>query len=50
MKRTQILNKPVYLNLSILEMSKTVIYVFWYNNVKLWGKKQDYVTRIHTVL
>ena len=45
MKRTQILmNKPAYLNLSVLEMRKTVIYVFWYNKVKLWEKKQNYVT------
>ena len=28
------MNKPVYLDLSILEISKTVMYEFWYNYVK----------------
>ena len=32
MKKTQILlNKPVYLGLSILDLIKTVMYEFWYN-------------------
>ena len=31
MKKTQIfMNKPVYLDLSILELSKVVMYEFWY--------------------
>ena len=35
MRKTQILmNKPVYLVLSILDQSKTVIYGFWYDYVK----------------
>ena len=35
MKKTQILmNKPVYLGLSILDLSKTVMYEFWYDYVK----------------
>ena len=35
MRKMQILmNKPVYLGLSILYLSKTVIYEFWYENVK----------------
>ena len=35
MKRTQILiNKPVYLGLSTLEIRKIVMYEFWYNYVK----------------
>ena len=35
MKKTQILiNKPVYLGLSILEMSKTVMHEIWYDYVK----------------
>ena len=34
-KKTEILmNKPVYLGLSILELSKILIYEFWYNYVK----------------
>ena len=35
MKKTQILmNKHVYLGLSILDQSKTVMYKFWYHYVK----------------
>ena len=35
MRKTQILmNKPVYLVLSILDLSKTVTYEFWYESVK----------------
>ena len=35
MKQPEILmNKPVYLRLSILELSKIVMYVFWYDYVK----------------
>ena len=41
MNKTQILmNKLVYLGLSILETSKTVIYESWYDYVKSkYGKK-----------
>ena len=36
MKKTQILmNKPLCLGLSILELSKILMYEFWYNYVKL---------------
>ena len=28
------LNNPVYLGLSIIETSKTLMYEFWYNNIK----------------
>ena len=36
MRKIQILmNKPVYLGLSILDLSKTVIYELWYDYVKL---------------
>ena len=36
MRKTQILiNKPVYLGLSILDLSKTVIHKFWYDYVRL---------------
>ena len=35
MKETQVLmNKPVYLGLSILELSKMLIYEFWYDYFK----------------
>ena len=45
------MNKPVYLGLSLLQMSKIVIYEFWYNYVKLkYEKKQNYVTRLGTDL
>ena len=41
MKKTEILmNKPVYLGLSILELIKILMYVFWYDYVKpKCGKK-----------
>ena len=36
MKKTQIImNKPVYLGLSILDISKTKIYNIWYDYIKL---------------
>ena len=35
MRKTQIImNKPVYLGLSILYLSKTLMYKFWYDYVK----------------
>ena len=35
MKKTKVkMNKPVYLGLSILEISKTLMYKFWYNYMK----------------
>ena len=35
MRKTQVLkNKPVYFRFSILDLSKTVIYEFWYDYVK----------------
>ena len=39
------MNKPVYLGLSILEVSKTMIHEFWYDHVKKKNmkKKQNYV-------
>ena len=41
MKKSEIImNKLVYLGLSILELSKILMHVFWYNYVKLkYGKK-----------
>ena len=36
MRKTQILmNKPVYFNLSVLHLSKTLMYEFWWDCVKL---------------
>ena len=50
MKKTKVkMNKPIYLGLSILEISKTLMYKFWYDymtpkyndNVKLWYMDTD---------
>ena len=38
------MNKPVYLALSISELSKIVMYEFWYDYVKPVEKKQSYIT------
>ena len=53
MRKIQILmSKFVYLDLSILDLSKTVMYEFWYDYVKNQNmeKRQNYVTWIQTVL
>ena len=44
-KKTEILlNKAVYLGFSILELSKTLMYQFWYDYVKLkYGEKAKIV-------
>ena len=35
MKKTKVkMNKPIYLDLSILEVSKTLMYEFWYDYMK----------------
>ena len=35
MKKVKVkMNKPVYLGLSILEISQTLMYEFWYNHIK----------------
>ena len=35
MKKTKVkINKPVYLGMSILDISKTLMYEFWYDYVK----------------
>ena len=45
MRKTQILmNKTVYLGLSILDLCKTVMYEFWYDYVKpKYAKMQNFV-------
>ena len=49
-KRIRILvKKPVFSGLSILKISKIVIYEFWYDYVKpKYGEKQNYITWIQT--
>ena len=35
MKKSKVkMNKPIYLGLSILEISKILMYEFWYHNMK----------------
>ena len=35
MKETKVkINKPVYLGLSVIKKSKTLMYEFWYDNIK----------------
>ena len=37
------MNKPVYLRLSVLELSKVLMYEFWYDYVKpKYGKKAKF--------
>ena len=50
MKRTQILvNKPVYLGLSVLETNKLLMYESWYYYVKpKYGEKANYAIWIQT--
>ena len=44
------MNKPVYVGLSILELSKILRYQFWHDYVKLkYGKKQNFVKWTHIV-
>ena len=44
------MNKPVYLRLSILELSKILTYEFWYDYAKpKYGKKQNCVIWIQIV-
>ena len=45
-----LLNRLVYLGLSILEINKTVIHEFWHDYVKLYGEKSNYVRWIQTAI
>ena len=52
MKKTNVkMNKPVYLGLSILDISKTLMYEFWYDYIKpKYQDMQNYATWILTAL
>ena len=46
MKKTKVkINKPIYLGMSILDISKTLMYVFWYDYIK--PKYQDKAKRCY---
>ena len=45
------MNKPVYLGLSVLGLSRILMYEFWYDYVKpKYGEKQNWVIWIQIVL
>ena len=49
MRKTHILiNKPVYLGLTILEINKTVMHVFWYGYVKPRYRKKAKLCYMNT--
>ena len=49
-KKQIVMNKLVYLGLSILELNKILMYDFWYDYVKpKYGEKQNCVTWIQVV-
>ena len=51
MKKIEVkMNKPIYLGMSILDISKTLMYEFWCDYIKLSMEiEQNYVTLILTV-
>ena len=49
MNKTKLkMNKPIYLGLPVLEISKTVMYQFWYDYVKLKSHDKAYLSYLHT--
>ena len=48
MKTETHINKPVYLGLSILELSKTLMYESWYHYIKPKYSKKAKVCYMHT--
>ena len=45
------MNKPVYLGMSILDISKTLMYEFWYDYIKpKYKEKQNYAIWILVAL
>ena len=50
MKKAKVkMNKPIYLRLSILQISKTLIYEIWYDYIKP-NTMQNYATWMQTIL
>ena len=50
-KKKEVMKKPVYLGLTILNTSKKVMYDFWYDDRKLkYGEKLNYVIWIQKPL
>ena len=48
MKKTKVkMNKPVYLRMSILNISKTLMYEFWYDYVKPSKVPKQCKTMLH---
>ena len=49
MKKTKVkMNKPVYLGMSILDISKTLMYEFWYDYLKPKHKDKEKLCYVDT--
>ena len=47
MKKTRVkMNKPLYLGMSVLDISKMLMYEFWYNYIISMEKRQNYAIQI----